>query len=250
MKRGKRKVEHILVGVAVTILAAAWMLSGIELETGMKDWREGDLIVQHSSRVPVLPVFGDPPGAPAHIGIVQLGPQGPSVLHALDTVVETPLADFLANGTTRDYAVYRVTGIDGTHAARVLASARALLGRPGDFFLDATPERIYSSELVRLAFASAGISLGRTDRLRTLAENNAVVRTSFNARWVENRTCARRYLDQAQCWNTVGNQEVAPPQWIVEDPQVTKIFETAGTPPGLLVARQEQATSPPPALRR
>ncbi len=257
MKRGKRKVEHILVGAAIAVLAAAWMMSGIKLDTGMDDWRDGDLIVQQSASVPILPLFGDPQGIPVHIGVVQLGPQGPTVLHALDTVVETPLAEFLANGTTRDYAVYRVTALDETRAASVLAAARAHLGRPGDFFLDETPERIYSSELVRLAFASAGISLGRTDRLRTLAAGNVKVRTSFTARWVQNRTCARRYLDVDACWHTVGNQEVAPPQWIIDDPQVTKVYATAHLPGTVLASIRENladdATAappgPPPALR-
>ena len=98
-------------------------------------------------------------------------------------MVETPLKEFLANGNTTDFAVYRVNGLDASRASTVLAAARAFLGRPGDFFLDDTQERLYSSELVRLAFARAGVSLGRTDRLRTLARGNKGVEAAFGAKW-------------------------------------------------------------------
>jgi len=262
MKRGKRKVDHIIIGAAVILVGAAWVFSGISLDTSMKDWRDGDLVVQQSSFVPILPVFGDAENAPAHIGIVKVGPQGPVVIQVLDTVVETPLKEFLANGNTTDFAVYRVNGLDASRASTVLATARAFLGRPGDFFLDDTQDRLYSSELVRLAFARAGVSLGRTDRLRTLARGNKGVEAAFGAKWGQSRPCTRRYLDQAQCWNTVGNHEVIPPQWIIADPQVTQVYATSGAAPMLLTGRtqapretiqaesvQQAPADAPPALR-
>ena len=63
MRTGKRKVGHILVAVAVILVAVAWTFTGITFDDGMKDWRDGDLIVQQSSDVPVLPVCGAAAGA-------------------------------------------------------------------------------------------------------------------------------------------------------------------------------------------
>ena len=258
MRTGKRKVGHILVAVAVILVAVAWTFTGITFDDGMKDWRDGDLIVQQSSDVPVLPVFGDAENAPVHIGIIHVTPDGPVVIEALDTVVETPLKAFTANGDTRDYVVYRVAGLQRGQAAAAITSARAMLGKPGDFFLDETPERLYSSELVRLAFLKAGVSLGRTDRMRALARENKNVQVQFGAKWTMNDACKRRYLDAGQCWTTVGGYEVAPPQWIMADPQVAEVFATPKAPGALRTAQptsmagtgEPLATeSSPPALR-
>jgi hypothetical protein len=188
MKKGKRRVDYIFIAAAVVLVAVAWAFNGITFETGMKDWRDGDLIVQQATDVPVLPVFGDVENPPVHIGIVTLTPDGPMVIEARDTVVETPLKAFIAAGYTNDYVVYRITGLDRARATTVVASARGMLGRPGDFFLDETPERLYSSELVRISFLKAGVSLGRTDRMRTLARGN---RTSRSRLVQSGRTACR-----------------------------------------------------------
>ena len=258
MKKGKRRVDYIFIAAAVVLVAVAWAFTGITFETGMKDWRDGDLIVQQATDVPVLPVFGDVENPPVHIGIVTLTPDGPMVIEARDTVVKTPLKAFIAEGYTHDYVVYRITELDSARAAAVVAAARAMLGRPGDFFLDETPERLYSSELVRLSFLKAGVSLGRTDRMRTLSRGNKNVDAAFGGKWSKSLPCRKRYLDASQCWNTVGNYEVAPPQWIMADPQVAEVFATPAAPIALRIAQptsmagageQSPATDAPPALR-
>lgn len=261
MKKGKRRVDYIFIAVAFALVAVAWSFTGITFETGMKDWRDGDLVVQQAPDVPVLPVFGDAENPPVHMGIVTLTPDGPMVIEARDIVVETPLKAFLAAGYTPDYVVYRVAGLDRARAATVVAAARAMLGKPGDFFLDETQERLYSSELVRLSYLKAGLSLGRTDRLRTLARGNRNVEVQFGARWLNSEPCRKRYLDSGQCWNTVGSYEVAPPQWIMADPQVAEVFATPAAPISLRIAQptsmagsNEEQPAPdvpdaPPALR-
>lgn len=258
MKKGKRRVDYIFIAAAVVLVAVAWAFNGITFETGMKDWRDGDLIVQQATDVPVLPVFGDVENPPVHIGIVTLTPDGPMVIEARDTVVETPLKAFIAAGYTNDYVVYRITGLDRARATTVVASARGMLGRPGDFFLDETPERLYSSELVRISFLKAGVSIGRTDRMRTLARGNRNVEVAFGAKWPNSLPCRKRYLDSAQCWTTVSSYEVAPPQWVMADPQVAEVFATPAAPLALRIAQptsmagtgeQPSATDAPPALR-
>lgn len=255
MKKGKRRVDYIFYAAAFALAVVAWAFSGIKFDKGMKDWRDGDLIVQQAPDVPVLPVFGDAENPPVHMGIITLTPDGPAVIEARDTVIETPLKAFLAAGYSKDYVVYRVPALDQAGAATVVAAARAMLGKPGDFFLDETHERLYSSELVRLAYLKAGLSVGRTDRLRVLARGNRNVEVQFGAKWLNSEPCRKRYLDSAQCWNTVGGYEVAPPQWIMADPQVAEVFATPAAPIALRIAQptsmagsgtQEQA---PPALR-
>jgi|GEM_PF-3267554 len=258
MRKGKQRVDYIFVAAAFALVAVAWAFTGIKFDQGMQDWRDGDLIVQQAPDVPVLPVFGDAENPPVHMGIVALAPDGPVVIEARDTVVDTPLKAFLAAGYSKDYVVYRVSALDKARATTVVAAARAFLGKPGDFFLDESHERLYSSELVRLAYLRAGVSIGRTDRLRALARGNRNVEVQFGAKWLNSEPCRKRYLDSAQCWNTVGGYEVAPPQWIMADPQVAEVFATPAAPIALRIAQptsmagsdqDKQSPATRPALR-
>ena len=101
LARMKINVEHVLMGATGVVVLAAWLLSGVSFETGMKDWRDGDLIVQESKSVPVLPAFAVKDSAPVHMGIVQVTPAGPVVIEAREKVVETPLPEFVARGRAR-----------------------------------------------------------------------------------------------------------------------------------------------------
>lgn len=237
----KFNVEHVLIGATAVVVVAAWLLSGVSFDRGMKDWRDGDIVVQESKSVPVLPAFTNGDSLPVHIGVVRVTEAGPVVIEARETVVETPLADFVARGKSRAYAVYRVEGIDAGRGAQVIAAAKARLGQPGDFFLDETPDNLYSSELVRLSFAAAGITLGETARLRDLVKERPQVVARFMGRWSESRPCKRRYLDHDQCWGLVGSYEVIPPQSIVADARVKRIFEAEGTGGAMIAERAQPA---------
>lgn len=229
LARMKFNVEHVLMGATGVVVLAAWLLSGVSFETGMKDWRDGDIIVQESKSVPVLPAFAQKDSAPVHMGVVHVTQAGPVVIEARETVMETPLAEFVARGRARAYAVYRVASLSANQAEQVITTAKAQLGKAGDFFLDETPDNLYSSELVRLSFGAAGVTLGSTERLRNLAKQNPLVQARFMGRWSESKPCKRRYLDHDQCWGLVGSYEVIAPQAIVTDTRVSQVFLAKGT---------------------
>jgi hypothetical protein len=241
----KMNVEHVLMGATGVVVLAAWLLSGVSFETGMKDWRDGDLIVQESKSVPVLPAFAVKDSAPVHMGIVQVTQDGPVVIEAREKVVETPLAEFVARGRARAYAVYRVASLGSHQAEQVITTARAQLGKAGDFFLDETQDNLYSSELVRLSFGTAGVTLGSTERLRNLAKQNPLVQARFMGRWSESKPCKRRYLDHEQCWGLVGSYEVIPPQAIVADARVSQVFLAKGTGETLIAGNASQSEVEP-----
>lgn len=230
----KFKAEPFLFGAAIVVVFCGYLWSTATSGINPVQWQDGDLIVQRSYASHVLPVFARNGEAPAQIGIVQVTEQGPVVIEATDTVTETPLADFIARGSSGQYAAYRIPGLTTIQANVVIAAARARIGTPGDFFLDEEPDHIYSSELVRMAFGSVGIRFEHTDRLGDLAKGNPAVSSDFIGRWTESKPCKRRYLDYDQCWSVIARNEVITPDTIVTDPHVQKIYETPGMDQQLL----------------
>jgi hypothetical protein len=222
------KAEPFLIGAAVVVVFGGYLWSTATSGINPVQWKDGDLIVQRSKAIPVLPVFGSKAEPPAHIGIVQITDAGPVVIEATDTVTETPLPAFIARGASNEFAAYRVPGLTTIQANVVIAAARARLGTPGDFFLDAEPDHIYSSELVRMAFGAVGINFAQTERLGDLAKDNPAVSAKFMGRWEESKPCKRRYLDYEQCWNVIAHYEVITPASIVSDQRMQKVFASPG----------------------
>lgn len=220
------KAEPVLIGATVVFSFAAYLWTNVTAHVEPVDWQDGDLIVHLEKNTPVLPAFGAKDEIPAHIGIVKVSDEGISVLEALETVTETPMQDFIKRGAGKEFDVYRVPGMSQIQSRVVLTAAKAQLGRPGDFFLDQSPDQVYSAELVRTSFAAAGIELGQLVRLGQLAKANPLVSAKFMGRWSENRTCSRRYLDHEQCWNVIARQDVITPEALITDPKVTRIYSS------------------------
>ncbi|MEQ1755853.1 MAG: YiiX/YebB-like N1pC/P60 family cysteine hydrolase [Micropepsaceae bacterium] len=225
------KVETIFAGAAVVVTFAAYLWSSATSGINPVEWNDGDLIVQQSKTVPVLPVFGTKTEAPAHIGIVQLTDSGAVVIEASETVTETPLADFISHGRSRQFAAYRVAALTPIQSRLVISAARSRIGMHGDFFLDPDADQIYSSELVRMAYLEAGIDLGKMQRLGTLAKGNPTVSSKFMGKWQQSKPCKRRYLDYDQCWNTIARYDVITPMSLISDPHVRPLYSSPGASP-------------------
>lgn len=245
------RAEPLLIGAAVVFAGYLW--SSPTSSVSPVQWQDGDLVVQQSRDVAVLPVFaaGDEP--PSHIGIVANGDNGLVVIEAIETVTETPLATFVARGRGREFTAYRVTGLSQIQARLVVAAARSRLGTPGDFFLDEDPDQLYSSELVRMAYQAAGVGLGHTERLGTLARRNPSVMSKFMGRWAQSIPCMRRYLSYEQCWALVAHYEVISPSALVSDARAMLLYASPGLGSNIMAQApdgpQQNARTPsvPPA---
>jgi hypothetical protein len=247
----KFKAEPFLFGAAIVVVFCGYLWSTVTSGINPVEWRDGDLIVQRAKASPVLPVFARKGEPPAQIGIIQVTDHGPVVIEATDTVTETPVAEFIARGWSRQFAAYRVPGLTTIQANVVIAAARARVGTPGDFFLDEEPDHIYSSELVRMAYGAVGIRFSHTDRLGDLAKGNPAVSSKFMGRWSESKPCKRRYLDYEQCWNVIAHHEVITPDAIITDTRVQKIFASPGMDQQMLAEASAPAEAQPagPGLR-
>lgn len=239
----KKNAEYFFVGAAVLVVSVGYIWSTVTTRVEPVQWNDGDLVVQRSNDIPVLPVFGTRTDLPEHIGIVHVTTDGPVVIESIGKVVETPLAAFTRRGKDARFVAYRMVSLTKEQASTLIVAARSKLGVPGDFFLDADSDHLYSSELVRVAFHAAGIDVGRTERLGTLAKGNAVaVISMFTGRWTENRPCQRRYLSFDQCWEAVAHSEVIAPAALVRDKRFSKVYDSA--PPPTKIAADANASSP------
>ena len=245
----KNHVQMTFYGSAVVVAFAAYLWASVTTPPSPVEWKNGDLIVQDTKIEPILPVFmGDETGA-THIGIISVTESGPMVIEAAETVIETPLWEYIKRGKGKNYAAYRVPTLTSQQAEAVVAMARAQLGKPNDFFLDEARDQIYSSELVSMAYQSVGIALGRTQRLGKIIKEQSQVQSKFSGNWASNKNCKRRYLDHEQCWDLVARHEVITPAAIVSDEHVKQLFNSIKPLASPQVATSASADIPAPALR-
>jgi hypothetical protein len=211
------------------------------------EWKDGDVIVQDSKVERILPVFAAEGGF-THVGVVEARPDGAVVIEAADKVVETPMRAFLARSEDGVFAVYRLNGLTAEQGKAVVDAARRQIGKPNDFFLRRSWDQLYSSELVRLAFADVGVEVGRPQRMTRIADDLTAVRSSFMREWSTNEDCRKRNYTQDQCWAVQAKQEVVTPSSIVNDARMTKIFEVAkAEKKGFTVSRANDKKDAPPA---
>ncbi len=83
-------------------------------------------------------------------------------------------------------------------------------------------EAIYCSELVRLAFGTAGIELGEEETLGDLDVDNPAVRAIFAERWQKHPDCGDA-ADAGECWVRMMDQRIVTPASIAEDGQLALI---------------------------
>lgn len=91
----------------------------------------------------------------SHVGIVELGGDSVFVIEAIgDAVQRIPLAQFRSRNKNRVW-VGRLRKADARAANRVVAYARAQIGKPYDAVFEMNPDRFYCSELVYEAYRAA-----------------------------------------------------------------------------------------------
>ncbi|BDG04392.1 YiiX/YebB-like N1pC/P60 family cysteine hydrolase [Anaeromyxobacter oryzae] len=129
----------------------------------------GDVVLQ-TSRSSQSRAIREATGSPwSHVGIVDVGPDGPHVIEAIAHVSRTPWTAWRARGEAGRVLVLRARGLPAPARARAAAVARGLMGRPYDVRFEWGDDRLYCSELVAKAYLrGTGRALGRMQRLRDL----------------------------------------------------------------------------------
>lgn len=207
------------------ILFSAYLIAYATTPRDPIEWRDGDIIVQNVKLEDTLPLFASDGSGITHIGLVAASENGAVVIEAMKQVVATPVHEYLSRGKPTAYSIYRMTSLSPAQRKLVADAARRQLGKPGDYFLRRSLEQLYSSELVRLAYADIGVDIGQLKKFGKVGGDLGPVRSQFARMWPGNEDCKRRHLDQEQCWTVVTAQQVITPASIVADAHMTKIYE-------------------------
>lgn len=105
----------------------------------------------------------------SHVGLVEVSPEGVFVIEAIQPVSRTPWRRFVARADRHRVTVARLTALDAAQLERVVAAAKAELGKGYDARYRWDDERLYCSELVTKAFdRGAGVAVGQRQRIREL----------------------------------------------------------------------------------
>jgi hypothetical protein len=187
------------------------------------DLRDGDLIFQESQSRQSAAIFAATGSRLTHMGIVRLRDGEPYVVESRKSVGEMPLADWIARGKGGRYMLYRLRGLSVPQADAILAEADALKGRPYDIFFRPGKEAIYCSELPRLAFAAAGLSIGSAQTLADLEIDDPAVQALFAERWRQHPDCAADDGPDG-CWQRLQKQSIVTPASIAADDRLDLVF--------------------------
>lgn len=221
----KPSVTITLGGALFTVLLGAYLIAYATTERDPVEWKSGDVVVQDAKVAEMLPVFAADGSGMTHIGIVDVREDGVYVIEAADKVVATPMRAFKARGKGNAFSVYRVASLSDKQRAQVVAAAERQMGKPSDYFLTRSWDQLYSSELVRLAYADIGFDLGRVQKIGKVTGDLNTVRSQFSRKWAANPDCQRRRFDSEQCWTMLIKQDVVTPASIVADAHMTKVYE-------------------------
>ncbi len=157
------------------------------------------------------------------MGIVRLRGGTPVVVEAIGPVQETPLEEFIGRGDGRHIAVYRLRDLPPEAAVAMFRAAERYYGRPYDILFRPGDDALYCSELPRLAFAAAGIDLGREQKLRDLNIADAAVTALIAARWRKHPDCKSAGSAEA-CTRIIQDQPIVTPASIAADSDVELIY--------------------------
>lgn len=177
---------------------------------------DGDLIFQTSQSRQSAAILAATGSNFTHMGIVHLRDGEPYVIEAYRTVEETPLAEWIARGEGSRFSLYRVEHLSPAQATAAIDAALSYIGQPYDPFFRDGDDAIYCSELVRLAFAAAGIELGKEETVGDLDVDSPAVRAIFAERWQKHPDCADA-TDAEECWERMLNQTIVTPASIADD---------------------------------
>lgn len=197
------------------LLAAPRPLDPAALQTG-------DILL-HTSRSGQAPAIAWATGSVyTHVGLVERTGDRAAVIEAVQPVRRTPLAQWLARGESGHATALRHPDLDAPGRAAVAAAAARYLGRPYDLAFSPGDDAIYCSELVHLAYAAVGLSVGAWQTAGELGLAGPPVRRLLRTRWRLHPACrGARSLDA--CLPALAATPILTPASIAADPRLVLV---------------------------
>ncbi len=186
--------------------------------------KDGDLIFQTSLHPQSGGILVGTRSLYSHMGIIKKDSIGYVVIEAADKVRETPLGTWISRGALKRISIYRDIALSEDETAHMFAAAKELYGRPYDIFFSFSPDTMYCSEVVYLAYKGAGIPLGKVQKVSELHFDNPWVKELIEQRWRRHPECAARHYNFEQCYQHILDQELVSPASIAADKRLTRIY--------------------------
>lgn len=222
----------MLAGAGAVALAVLGVMTWLHLTAprlaDLPPLRNGDVLFQSARSDQAVAIFLATRSLYTHVGIVELAPDGQVyVIQAAETVVKTPLAEWIEQSYGERLSIMRFTGLDTDQAARVVQAAENYEGRPYDFFFRMDPDEIYCSELIWHAFMDgAGISLGQLQPIGTLGIDNFAVKKIIESRWQMDPGCkADKAQDFKACYSIIRAREIITPVSLSRDTRLQTLYD-------------------------
>lgn len=180
-------------------------------------------IVLHTSRTAQARVVVLATASPyAHVGLIERAGDRVYVVEAVQPVQRTPWAAWRERGLGGRVTVLRHRGLDDARRTAVITAAKRHLGRPYDLYFAPGDDRIYCSELVRLAYAAVGVELGESTPAAALGLHTAPVQALLRRRWRAHPSCAGAPT-LAACMPALERLEIVTPVSLRRDRQLTLV---------------------------
>lgn len=224
LRKTSRILTALFLVVAVFIVITVLSFRFTPPHLDQVDIRDGDLVFQTilGTQGYAIMLASDSPYS--HMGFVHVKNGNALVVEAIGPVKETPLAEWVARGVGHRVTVMRIKNLPKDAAQKAYARAKKDFGRPYDFYFYKGDDAVYCSELARLSFSAAGITLGRMQKVGDLKSSPAMEEV-IKERW-QNYPLCKDVKDMTfdKCHAIIMEQELVTPASIAADPQVEKVY--------------------------
>jgi hypothetical protein len=223
-----RKISLIAL---ITVLAIGILLGGslavmrmTPPDTKAIGIRDGDIILQTILGTQGMAIIAASSSPYTHMGFIKTGGEEPVVVEAVGPVKETPLGKWVSRGVGQRITILRLKGITPEIAQKAATAAKKHYGKPYDFYFLPDKKSFYCSELVREAYAGAGITLGKLQKVGELTES-AAMDEIIAQRWKYYPPCQRiRGITLDKCRRIIMEQPLVTPASIARDAQLETVF--------------------------
>lgn len=228
IKQRKSVRNFFLALFLFAVLAGVVLLTLVQCTKASSEsvsFQDGDIVLQTSGSGQSLAISIASQSLYTHMGIVQMTSNGPVVIEAAATVMQTPLQAWIDRGRWARLTVLRKSDLSTVKANQIVKNALSYSGRPYDVYFSDGSDRIYCSELVWLAYKDAGLSVGEMQKVKELSLNSAPVQKLIEQRWKNHPFCkSGKAKDFESCWQKIMNGDIITPVSIAKDKQFSTIY--------------------------
>jgi hypothetical protein len=202
---------------AIALLAAATAAARVPATVDPAALLDADVVLHTSTTGQAQAVVLATASPYAHVGLIERDGEQVYVVEAVRPVKRTPWDRWIRRGLGGHVTVLRHRDLDDAARAGVVRRARHYLGRPYDLVFAPGDDRIYCSELVVLAYAAVGVTVGSETPAGRLGLRLPPVQTLLRRRWRQHPACAGA-ASLAACMPALERSPIVTPASLRADP--------------------------------